>query len=170
MIACVDVDYRVCGALAACVVLPTWNAERSAAEWLQPIAEVAPYEPGQFYKRELPCLLAVLKCVDLPLEAVIVDGYVWLCDERHPGLGAHLFHALDGKIPVVGVGKSHYRSVQVARAVRRGGSGKPLYVTSAGMDVELAAQHIAAMPGPFRVPAMLKRVDQLCRGRVAVDQ
>lgn len=165
MIACVDVDYREDGAVAACVLIPDWAAERPSAELLQPIAQVAPYEPGHFYKRELPCLLAVLQRVTRPLEAIIVDGYVWLADETRPGLGAHLYLALEQRVPVVGVGKSHFRAVQVAQQVRRGGSDKPLWVTSAGIDCTQAANHVAAMAGPYRVPAVLKRVDQLCRGR-----
>jgi len=165
MIACVDVDYRDRGAVAACVLVPAWTAETSAAELVESIAAVAAYEPGQFYKRELPCLLAVLRRVVAPLEAIVVDGYVWLTDETRPGLGGHLYQALAGRVPVIGVGKSLFRSVQVARPVWRGASSKPLYVTSAGMDVVEAARRVTAMPGPFRLPAMLKRVDQLCRGR-----
>lgn len=43
--------------------------------------EIAPYQPGEFYRRELPCLLAVLACGPVA-EVIVVDGYVWLGPER----------------------------------------------------------------------------------------
>ena len=50
------------------------------------IDKVAPYEPGAFYKRELPCLMRLLDEVDRALEAVVVDGYVTLGpDQRYAG-------------------------------------------------------------------------------------
>jgi deoxyribonuclease V len=36
-------------------------------------------------------------------------------------------------------------------------------VTAAGIDVEEAARHVAAMHGNYRVPTLLKRVDSACR-------
>lgn len=165
MIACVDVDYRQAGAVAACILLETWAAERPAAEVVETVSAVAAYEPGQFYKRELPCLLAVLRRVRSALTAIVVDGYVWLGDETQPGLGGHLYAALDRQVPVVGVAKSHYRSVKVAQPIRRGGSAKPLWITSAGIAVSDVARQVETMHGPFRIPTVLKRVDQLCRGR-----
>ena len=57
-------------------------------------APVAAYVPGQFYRRELPCLLAVFGLVRQPLEIILIDGYVWLDAQGMPGLGGHLFDAL----------------------------------------------------------------------------
>jgi deoxyribonuclease V len=164
MIACVDVDYRDEGAVAACVVFRSWPDEAPASESTERIASVAPYQPGQFYKRELPCLLAVLRAVLArgPLEAVVVDGYVWLGEGR-PGLGAHLHEALEEKVPVIGVAKTRFASARDAREVVRGDSERPLFVTAAGVDVEAAAERVRSMHGPYRVPTLLRRVDQLCR-------
>ena len=81
MIACVDVDYRDDSAIAACVLFRDWADAVSTAEHVRRIDRVEPYQPGQFYKREMPCLLAVLAEVAEPLETVVVDGYVWLADE-----------------------------------------------------------------------------------------
>src|SRR5262245_26211321 len=106
MIACVDVDYRADGALAALVGCRSWTDATPSLELTETIARVEPYEPGQFYKRELPCLLAVLRRVPEPIDLVVVDGFVWLGDESRPGLGAHLHCALGGSIPVVGVAKT----------------------------------------------------------------
>jgi deoxyribonuclease V len=163
MIACVDVDYRTAEAVAACVLLHSWTDDRTAAERVERVTGIEPYEPGQFYRRELPCLLAVLGRVAEPLDAVVVDGYVWLRDETTQGLGAHLYEALGRAVPVVGVAKTCFASARVARAVLRGSSRRPLYVTAAGIDVDTAARHVANMHGAFRIPTALKRVDQLCR-------
>jgi deoxyribonuclease V len=162
MIAFVDVDYRDAGAVAACVLARAWADECPAAELVEPIAHVEPYEPGRFYRRELPCLLAVLGRVTDPLAAVVVDGYIWLGDGR-PGLGAHLYDALGRAVPVVGVAKTRFAPADAVE-VARNGSRRPLFVTAAGLPAAEAARHVAAMPGPYRIPTLLRRVDQLCRG------
>jgi deoxyribonuclease V len=163
MIACVDVDYRDGGGVAGCVLFRAWDAAEAAEERVERLPHVEPYEPGQFYRRELPCLLAVLRGVTKPPEAVIVDGYVWLCDESVPGLGGHLYEALGRAVPVVGVAKTHFAGAS-AEAVCRAGSSRPLYVSAAGMACAAAADHVRSMHGPYRIPTLLKRVDQLCRG------
>jgi deoxyribonuclease V len=164
MKACVDVDYRGEGALAAVVGFRDWADASSAFEATEPIATVAEYQPGQFYKRELPCLLAVLARLPQPPELVIVDGYVWLGGEERPGLGGHLFDALGKRVPVIGVAKSKFLSARLALPALRGESAtKPLFVTAAGMDVMDAVKAVRAMHGHNRLPTLLKRVDSLCR-------
>lgn len=163
MLACVDVHYEAASAVAACVLFEHWTAATACAELVQPICTIADYEPGQFYKRELPCLLAVLARVSDPLETIVIDGYVWLTDEPQPGLGAHLYHALNDQVPVIGAAKSRYPSANTAREVRRGDSQRPLFVTAAGLEVAVAAQKLAQMHGPYRLPTLLKAVDRLCR-------
>jgi len=163
MIACCDVDYRDPGAVAAGLWFHDWTDNTSVAEAVVPIAQVAPYQPGQFYLRELPCLLAVLE-KGPPAEIIVLDGYVWLGDGQ-PGLGAHLYQALDERAAVIGVAKTRYAGATSAQAVRRGGSANPLYVTAVGIDLSEAARHIAEMHGLHRIPTLLKKVDQLCRGR-----
>jgi deoxyribonuclease V len=164
MLACVDVDYRGAGAVAACVLFRAWGDDVSVADRVEVIAEAAPYEPGQFYRRELPCLLSVLGLVADPLETIVVDGYVWLGGDR-PGLGAHLYEALGRRVAVIGVAKTRFAGAE-AEAVHRGGSRRPLYVSAAGLDGKTAAQYIESMHGRYRLPTLLRRVDQLCRGRV----
>lgn len=163
MIACVDVAYHDDGASAACVLFREWGDAQGEREIVERIAPVEEYRPGRFYRRELPCLLAVLAMVSEPLEAVIVDGYVWLGDENRPGLGAHLYEALGRGAAVIGVAKSRFAAATGAVPVLRGGSRRPLYVTAAGMEVHLAARLIGAMHGSHRIPTLLKRVDRLSR-------
>lgn len=38
-------------------------------------AVILPYEPGSFYKRELPCILSLLKDIYKQLDAIVIDGY-----------------------------------------------------------------------------------------------
>lgn len=163
MIALVDVDYRESGAVAAGLILHNWEDETPTAEWVEQIEQVESYQPGQFYRRELPCLLAVLEKSPHKPELIVVDGYVWLADERRPGLGAYLYEALGRTTPVVGVAKTRFLSAVLAREVVRGDSVRPLYVTAVGIDAEVAAQCVRRMHGPNRLPTALKRVDQLCR-------
>jgi deoxyribonuclease V len=164
MIACVDVHYEGPGARAACVLLRGWGDGDAAAEIVVPVDRVEPYEPGRFYRRELPCLLAVLGRVTEPVEVVIVDGYVWLQDGTTPGLGAHLYEALGRHTPVIGVAKTRFEGASAAVEVVRGDSRRPLFVTAAGVGLEDACRRIHEMHGPFRLPTALRRVDQLCRG------
>jgi deoxyribonuclease V len=94
---------------------------------------------------------------------IIIDGYVWLGAQR-PGLGAHLYESLQRRAAVIGVAKTRFVRAEPARMVLRGRSRSPLYVTAAGMDLAEAASHIRAMHGPYRIPTLLKRADQLSRG------
>jgi deoxyribonuclease V len=163
MIAALDVCYGPRAAAAAAVLFQGWADAAEAGHHLALVADVAPYEPGAFYRRELPCLLAVLAEVRAPLSAVVVDGYVWLSDDGHPGLGAHLYDALGRGPAVIGVAKTSFRGSAFAERVVRGGSASPLHVTAAGIDASAAADLVRAMHGPHRMPTLLARADRLCR-------
>lgn len=163
MIACTDVDYRAGEAVAGCVLFGDWQDAHSADEIVVRVQQVESYQPGHFFKRELPCLLEVLARVTCALEAVIVDGYVWLNEEQRPGLGAYLYRALMERIPVIGVAKTRFAQGAPSLPVCRGRSKRPLYVSAAGINLSEAAANIKAMHGPFRIPTLLGRVDRLCR-------
>jgi deoxyribonuclease V len=117
MIAAVDVCYSETCATAGGVLFAQWTSERPARELREFIERVEPYEPGSFYKRELPCLLKLLEPVKDRVETIIVDGYVWLGPESRPGLGAHLYQSLGKLVPVIGVAKSIFRGATNAEAV-----------------------------------------------------
>ena len=125
------------------------------------VSAVAPYRPGEFYRRELPPLRAVIPASD-ELALIVVDGYVDLDPDGRPGLGAHV-HAEYG-VPVIGVAKTAFGTATHAARVLRGQSSRPLYVTAAGLTIADAAGLVAEMAGPFRVPDALKRADRLARG------
>lgn len=162
MLACVDVHYSDSRATAACVLFDDWQSGTAASTLVRYLSGVAPYESGRFFQRELPCLLAILSGLHEPPGVAIIDGYVWLGPDARPGLGAHLFDALNRATPVIGVAKSAFAGAPAVE-VLRGQSRTPLYVTTAGMDVDRAAEQIRNMHGAHRIPTMLRLVDQLSR-------
>jgi deoxyribonuclease V len=125
------------------------------------VSAVAPYRPGEFYRRELPPLRAVIPA-SAELALIVVDGYVDLDPDGRRGLGAHVHEEFG--VPVVGVAKTAFAAATHAARVYRGRSARPLYVTAAGMTIADAAGLVAAMAGQFRMPDALKRVDRLARG------
>jgi deoxyribonuclease V len=168
VLACVDVDYAATDACAGCLVFAAWTDAVAAETHTSVTTLAAEYAPGELYRRELPPILDVLARVRAPLEAIVVDGYVWLAGHGH-GLGAYLHEALG--VPVIGVAKSAWTRPPFADepaerrvvAVVRGGSAKPLFVTAVGVDPDAAAANVARMHGAHRLPTLLKAVDRLVR-------
>ena len=147
---------------AAGVLFGDWT-DAAAIETFAEVTSIAsPYIPGEFFRRELPCLLSIIEPVRarVALETVIVDGYVDLGAGR-PGLGRYLFEALDKAVRVIGVAKTHFAGSE-GIAITRGQSATPLWIT-ASSDAARAADAICTMHGPYRIPTLLKRVDQLAR-------
>ncbi len=163
MILTTDVAYSETAAVAAGILHRGWDSAAAERTIVERIDTVAPYEPGAFYKRELPCLLRLLEAVDETLEAVVVDGYVTLGPEQSPGLGWHLHDRLGGGFPVIGVAKSEFVGTPETCRLYRGGSKQPLYVTSVGMPLSRAKACIAGMHGANRLPTLLKQADRVCR-------
>lgn len=163
LIAAIDAYYRKDGsAIIACVGFHDWTASKPCEEHALVLSGAADYEPGAFYKRELPGILALIRKFSEMPSVIVVDGYVWLAEDR-PGLGARLWEALGRTAAVIGVAKSHFRGAPAVE-VCRGRSRRPLFVTSAGLAVEEeAARLIASMHGAHRIPTLLRRVDGLAR-------
>ncbi len=166
MLLAVDVCYheeedlaRVAGLLFA-----DWTAATAELELTRTHGGLRPYRPGAFFERELPCILPLIAEVrsERALAAIIVDGYVDL-GGGHPGLGRHLFDALEGGCSIVGVAKSEFRGAE-AVPLLRGTSRRPLWV-SATDDPKAAAGRVASMHGESRMPTLLRAVDQLARAR-----
>jgi deoxyribonuclease V len=168
-IAVVDAAYAAGAACVACVVADSWITAAPRTEISRRFAcAPAAYVPGEFYKRELPLLRAVVDDLRSPPAVVIIDGYVWLGADGAPGLGARLFEALQSAIPVIGVAKTRYRHDTWSVQICRGKSGKPLYVTAAGVDEATAAQLICGMHGKHRIPTLLQRADRVARAALAL--
>ena len=163
MILIIDVDYRSDKAVAAGVMLHNWQDETPVKEFVTDCELQHDYVPGEFYRRELPCLLKLLDQVDIKLNTIVIDGYVHLGKERTPGLGRYLFEALHKQVAVVGVAKTAFKDTPSSTEIKRGMSQRPLYVTAAGMEEARAKQCVQAMHGRDRIPTILKKVDRLCR-------
>lgn len=160
----VDVHYPAAGgARAALVVAADDRLEHVVAERVCWLDTVAAYQPGSFYTRELPAILAVLAGTP-PLSVLVVDGYCDLDPYGRPGLGAHLHR--EAGVPVIGVAKTAFHTATHAVPVVRNGA-RPLYVTAAGLPTDEAAAMVATMAGPYRLPDALRRVDALARGHAA---
>jgi len=157
----VDVHYLDAGgARAAMVATSDQRFSQVVRTQTAIVSAVEPYRPGEFYRRELPPLRAVIPAAD-ELALIVVDGYVDLDPDGRPGLGAHV-HA-EFAVPVIGVAKTAFGTATHAARVLRGQSSRPLYVTAAGMTIADAAVLVTEMSGRFRTPDALKTVDRLAR-------
>ena len=63
MILAIDVAYAENSAQIAGIVFESWTASDVLNHYLITINEISDYESGQFYKRELPCILTLLGLV-----------------------------------------------------------------------------------------------------------
>jgi deoxyribonuclease V len=172
-IAILDVDYRANGARAACVIAESWASEIPFAYYVSDIESVQEYEPGAFYRRELPCLLQVLSVLPSQPDVVAIDGYVWLSDASKPGLGAYLHQAMGAKTPIIGIAKTAFHGAEscpIVVQVLRGSSRKPLFVTAVGVEPAVAGAWVQGMAGPHRIPGLLTAADQLSRSGSALSK
>ena len=161
MFAAADVHYLPSdGARAAAVVAADPAFSRLTGDRIAVVADVAPYQPGQFYLRELPPLRALLARMG-GLSLLVIDGYADLDPDGRPGLGAQAHQEFG--VPVIGVAKTPFRTATHAIAVLRGTSARPLYVTAAGMPRADAASLVRQMVGRHRLPDALRRADTLAR-------
>lgn len=144
------------------VVVKDWNSAVTDAEFSDVKREFQPYVPGQFYRRELPCLLPTLSRIanTIALNTIVIDGHVDLSPGQ-AGLGRHLHNALDKNKTVVGIAKNPYPASH-ARPVFRGKSKHPLWVTCTDEKLD-AAECVHVMAGDARLPTLVKAADRLAR-------
>jgi len=165
MILAFDSYYFDGKAKTVCLEFENWADTADFNVYTEVLEHVAEYVPGEFYKRELPCILSLLGKINTQnVSTIIVDGYVFLDDDGKLGLGGHLYEAIARRWPVIGVAKSNFATVDKLKTpVYRGDSSNPLFISSIGMDVETAASHIKGMSGKYRTPLLLKKLDQLTK-------
>ena len=165
MILALDVYYTEKGAKTVGIGFENWEDQSPSLTFTDQSSEIAEYESGEFYKRELPCILRLLDQIDLTqLSCMVIDGYVILNDTGKLGLGGHLYETLEHKIPIIGVAKTRFaQNERKHREVLRGESQKPLWVTAMGMELDEAAQKIRNMHGEYRMPTLLKHLDTLTK-------
>ncbi|WP_262494690.1 endonuclease V [Flavobacterium davisii] len=128
---------------------------------------VAEYVPGEFYKRELPCIEALLKKIPLEkIKIIIIDGHIYVDDSLKYGLGGYVWELLEKKIPIIGVAKNAFHSnTSTVVPLYRGESKKPLYVSAIGMEITEAVTHLQNMQGDFRIPSILKELDTITKNQ-----
>ncbi|WP_246236341.1 endonuclease V [Flavobacterium ajazii] len=152
-------------AKTVCIEFNQWNQSENYKIHTETIENVEEYIPGEFYRRELPCILSLLNQIGLQkIDAIIVDGFVYLDDNKKHGLGGYLYEKLGKNIPIIGVAKTNFAAINKdKKALLRGDSQKPLFITSIGIDLEDAFEKIESMAGEFRIPTLLKELDRLTK-------
>ncbi|WP_460220376.1 endonuclease V [Psychroserpens sp. MEBiC05023] len=160
-----DVHYKTNHAKSVGITFLSTNDQVPQNVFIEMIEDVAVYQPGEFYKRELPCLLKVISKIDLnTITAIIVDGHVYVDNHGQFGLGGHLYDAIDKKVPVIGVAKREFHAnKETVKDIFRGTSNNPLHISAIGMDLEIAAQCIQEMHGDHRHPTLLKFLDAVTK-------
>ncbi|WP_130733879.1 endonuclease V [Flavobacterium sp. J27] len=165
MIVTIDVHYKADYAKTVLLFFENWQSETPTKVITHNTEDVLPYEPGSFYKRELPCILSALQETTLEaIKLIIIDGHIYVDNEGKYGLGGYLFEALDQKFPIIGVAKSSFQSNKdTVVEIFRGESKNPLFVSAIGIDKEEAAHSIQNMYGAYRLPHLLKLMDQITK-------
>ena len=138
------------------LVFSHWNSKKPDYILESTVSEFAPYIPGQFYKRELPGVLSIIRQVNLrEFDTIILDGFTRLLDNSLniiPGLS------------IIGVAKSMFcKSDSVSLPLYRGQAKTPLWISvSSGSEIDLmtARDYIKSMYGDSKLPDMLKLLDK----------
>lgn len=161
MILAFDTYYYDDKANTVCLSFDTWADDTPKAINNEILGGIAEYESGAFYKRELPCIISLLKQYDMAeIDCIIIDGYVVLDNEGKLGLGGYLYAHLDQQIPVIGVAKSKFTlNEQLALPLFRGDSKRPLFISAKGIELNTAFEYIKSMHGKFRMPTLLQVLD-----------
>lgn len=164
MILAIDV-YYIEDTAKSVGVLFEWSDAQPQEVFIDIKQGVEAYVPGEFYKRELPCIEALLKKIPMEkVETVIIDGHIYVDDSLKYGLGGYVWELLGKKIPVIGVAKNAFHSNKsTVEALYRGDSNKPLYVSVLGMERAVAVTHLQNMQGDFRIPSILKVLDTITK-------
>lgn len=165
MILAFDTYYSENKAKTVCLRFQNWKDEKPI-DILSEVCEIhEDYIPGEFYRRELPCILSILNNINLSgIDLIIIDGYVVLDDSGKLGLGGHLYKSLEGRIPVLGVAKTNFAQNKInKREVYRGKSNKPLFITALGTDIDIISGKIKSMHGEYRIPTLLKQLDRITK-------
>lgn len=161
MILAFDTYYFENKAKTVCISFENWTDSKPENIKSEIIEGVAEYEPGALYKRELPCILSLLKKIDISaVDFIIVDSFVLLDDNDKYGLGAYLYDALDKKNPIIGVAKSGFHANKKnVKELTRGESKNPLFISAIGIELKKAYNFIKSMHGNYRMPTLLQILD-----------
>lgn len=97
------------------------------------------------------------------ISLIVIDGFVYLDEEGRCGLGGHL----ERRVQIVGVAKLPFKgSCKLVREICRGRSKRPLFVSAVGTDLDEAARLVKGMSGEFRIPSLLKILDDETKTKI----
>jgi len=161
----VAVHFEGAQANAAAVAFDAWDAAEATKTYVSRITHVEPAVRGELDLRELPCVMQLLREHSLEPELILVDGFVHLDADETPGIGQHLYHALGGRVPIVGVSKKRLPGLAAQFEVMREEEAQPLLVTCAGIDIGAAKARLRAMHGRKRLPTLMKLVARLAKNK-----
>jgi deoxyribonuclease V len=150
-------------AQVAAVAFDAWDAPEPTTTWVSRIAQVEKPARGEPDLRELTCVMQLLREHRLAPELLVIEGFVHLDADETPGLGQHLFQALGGATPVIGVSKTGRPGLPAQFEVMREDEARPLIVTCAGLDIGAAKARVRAMHGRKRVPTLMKLAARLAK-------
>lgn len=78
VILAIDVHYLDSTAKVAGVLFDIWDTNAPTQEVTCQVDHIEPYKSGRFFKREWPCILALLEKHRFEVDCIVVDGYVFL--------------------------------------------------------------------------------------------
>jgi deoxyribonuclease V len=174
MILILDGDYKD----NSCFMVGTLIKDFSDSEILgfvcAEVDKVGEYESGEFYKRELKGICAVLSNLNIypgtlssSIDCIVIDGYATFGDENHLALGEHIYKKYN--MPIIGIAKNKNILCKLENTeVYRGISKNPLYVTSFGCSNEIAKKCVREMAGEHRIPDIIKLTDSLARKKQVI--
>jgi deoxyribonuclease V len=164
MILAIDVHYRENEAKAVGVLF-NWEDIQPLNIIVEYLLNINEYKPGEFYKRELPCLLKIIEKVNInEIEVIIIDGYIYTDSQGSFGLGGKLWEVLNKQIPIIGVAKlPFFSNKETVSEIFRGESKKPLYISTIDYPIDKAVENLKKMSGEYRLPTILKQMDTITK-------
>lgn len=175
MKAVVDTQYVDNTAYVALGIFQDWSSDVFERVILKKIDNVAPYEPGAFYKREMPGILTALNEANsnYDIDTLVIDGFVHLTKTKI-GLGMHIYNVLtrtpitDSKlasIKIIGIAKTKFRGCEeVSKPLVRGSlASNPLFITAVGLSLDEAVNIVKSMHDKARIPTLVNAIDRHAR-------
>jgi len=160
----VAVHFEGAQATVAAAAFDAWDAAEPMKTYVSPIDHLDKAVRGELDLREVACVMQLLREHNLAPELIVIDGFVHLDDET-PGVGQHLYQALGGAVPIVGVSKKRLPGLSAQFEVLREDEAPPLVVTCAGLDIGAAKVRLRSMHGRKRVPTLMKLVARLAKSK-----
>lgn len=161
----VAIHFDATQAQVAGVAFDAWDSPEPMKTYLSHIAQVDKAVRGTLDLRGLACMMQLLQEHKLEPELILIDGFAHLDGDETPGLGQHLFQALGGKTPVIGISKTGRPGLSSQFEVMREEEARPLIVTGAGIDIGAAKARLRAMHGRKVVPTLMKLALRLAKNR-----